>query len=413
MNNIAYMGMQRLFAEPENKLRDKGREHIWRQRLKWAGLILGIWTLDGLLASSQLYFMALRTKNPVPFLKAVVWQMGPAYLFAAVTPLVLWLSRRFRIERRNWRRSVAVHTVAGILIAMALIICDLIIDVSFYVEISHLTPFIVLLNIFAKIDYMLIVYWLIVLISHAYAYYQNYRESQLAASQLATQLAEAQLKALKMQLHPHFLFNTLHSISSLLSKDTEAARKMIAQLGDFLRLTLENSGAQEVLLQQELEFLKCYLEIERIRFCDRLSIDIDADPQALRCQVPNLILQPIVENAIRHGIAPRSAAGRIEVSARRSNGMLRLQVKDNGPGLTMDLLLNKGSNQGIGMANTRERLDQLFGDKHRFELSNDPEGGLIVTIEMPAVLEKDSAPGAPSPAQIASSASDSSCAAYP
>jgi len=413
MNNIAYMGMQRLFAEPENKLRDKGREHIWRQRLKWVGLILGIWTLDGLLASSQLYFMALRTKHPVPFLKAVVWQMGPAYLFAAVTPLVLWLSRRFRIERRSWRRSVAVHTVAGILIAMALIIIDIMIDVSFYVEVSHLTPLDILLNIFAKIDYMLIVYWLIVLISHAYAYYQNYRESQLAASQLAAQLAEAQLKALKMQLHPHFLFNTLHSISSLLSKDTEAARKMIAQLGDFLRLTLENSGAQEVLLQQELEFLKCYLEIERIRFCDRLSIDIDADPQALRCQVPNLILQPIVENAIRHGIAPRSAAGRIEVSARRSNGMLRLQVKDNGPGLTMDLLLNKGSNQGIGMANTRERLDQLFGNKHRFELSNDPEGGLIVTIEMPAVLEKDSAPDPPSAAQILSSASDSSCAAYP
>jgi two-component system, LytTR family, sensor kinase len=186
-----------------------------------------------------------------------------------------------------------------------------------------------------------------------------------------------------MQLHPHFLFNTLHSISSLLSRDTEAARRMIARLGDFLRLTLENSGAQEVLLRDELDFLRCYLDIEGIRFYDRLTVRMEIEPQTLGSRVPNLILQPIVENAIRHGIAARSTQGVIEIRARRVGERLSLEVKDNGPGLPLEVGSSRIGRGGIGLANTQNRLRQLYGGDSSFELSNDARGGLLVTLEIP------------------------------
>ena len=225
---------------------------------------------------------------------------------------------------------------------------------------------------------------LIVLLVSAFSYYRRYQEGELRASQLEALLSQSQLQALKMQLHPHFLFNTLHSISSLMHRDIEAADKMIARLGDFLRLTLENSGTQEVTLQEELEFLRCYLEIEHIRFQDRLTTHMDIAPQALVTHVPNLILQPIVENAIRHGIAPRSTPGRIEIRAERNNGTLRIQVRDNGPGLPGNPNADNLYKEGLGLANTRARLEQLYGAAHRFDLANDPDGGLVVTLEIPS-----------------------------
>ena len=187
-----------------------------------------------------------------------------------------------------------------------------------------------------------------------------------------------------MQLHPHFLFNTLHSISALIRRDPDAADKMIARLGDFLRLTLENSGAQEVSLQKELEFLKCYLEIERVRFQDRLTTRLDIEPRALDAAVPNLILQPIVENAIRHGVAPRSAPGHVEISAKRGERALRIQVRDNGPGLSAITAPDDAFREGLGLTNTRARLARLYGAAHRFELEDAPGGGLLVTLEIPA-----------------------------
>jgi LytS/YehU family sensor histidine kinase len=193
---------------------------------------------------------------------------------------------------------------------------------------------------------------------------------------------QSQLEALKMQVHPHFLFNTLHSISALLSKDSEAARKMITRLGDFLRLTLENSGSMEVTLQQELEFLNGYLEIERIRFQDRLTTDIHVDPEVLDVRVPNLILQPLVENAMRHAIG-NSTAGRVEVTAVPRNGVVRIEVKDNGPGIDADKLLEPRRGKGLGLANTQMRLAGLYGTAARFEMRNNPTGGLIVAVEIP------------------------------
>jgi LytS/YehU family sensor histidine kinase len=235
--------------------------------------------------------------------------------------------------------------------------------------------------LYPNLDRFLLVYWFIFLMSHAWNYYTSYREGELKASRLRTQLAQAQLEALKMQIHPHFLFNTLHSVSALLSKDTEAARKMISRLGDFLRLTLENGGTSEVSLQRELEFLQGYLEIERIRFKDRLTTTINVDPSVLDVQVPNLILQPIVENAMRHAIAGTNS-GEVEISAVPRNGAVRIEVKDNGPGIEEPQSLGRTS-RGVGLANTQARLSGLYGSNAKFELRNRPSGGLTVLLEIP------------------------------
>jgi two-component system LytT family sensor kinase len=213
------------------------------------------------------------------------------------------------------------------------------------------------------------------------------------------------LQALKMQLHPHFLFNALHSISALVHSDPDAADKMIARLGDFLRLTLDSAAAQEVPLRQELEFLNCYLDIERTRFRDRLTTEIHADPQVLDCRVPNLILQPIVENAIRHGVSQRAAHGHVEVRAARAGQALRLEVRDNGRGLPEGADAGRAKQGGVGLANTRARLQQLYGGDYRFELQNAPAGGAVVTLELPLHGSAPPEAGAePAPSHDAASA---------
>src|SRR5262249_53036647 len=233
----------------------------------------------------------------------------------------------------------------------------------------------------------LIIASLIVIAVHALLYYQNFRASELAQSSLKTQLADAQLRALKMQLHPHFLFNTLHSISSLVLEDPPKANSMIARLGDFLRLTLENSDQQLVTLKEETEFLRCYLDIEEVRFGDRLTVAFELEPQTLSAQVPHLILQPVVENAIQHAIAPRATRGHINIEAKRLNSSLRVEIKDNGPGIASngDLL----EKQRVGLNNVRARLNQIYGSDFRFELMNAKDGGLTVVMEIPFRREPD------------------------
>ncbi len=227
----------------------------------------------------------------------------------------------------------------------------------------------------------MVYYLLIVAIVHALTYYHHWEERAVAASQLEAQLAQAKLHLLKMQLHPHFLFNTLNSISALLHEDVELADLMIERLGDFLRLTLERSSEQEVTLREELEFVNCYLSIEQIRLQDRLSSLIEVEPEAFDLLVPTLILQPVVENAIRHAIAPRPVPGRIEIRARRQGSALVLTVRDDGPGLAPSH--QTANSKGMGLTITRARLERLYGAGHRFELANAQEGGLLVTIEIP------------------------------
>ena len=357
-------------------------QSVLSRRLVRYGVIWGVWTLVALFFSTQVYVMYYAEKQPIHYLQGFFVQASACYIWAFATPLIIWLARRFRIERTNWVRRSLLHFLFSILLTIALIALHFVVFMLFLGRASSITPLRVFGYLYYNLDRWVLVYWFVLLLSHAFNYYNSFRKGELKASQLRTQLVQSQLEALKMQIHPHFLFNTLHSISALLSRDTEAARKMITRLGDFLRLTLENSGSMEVTLQQEIEFLNGYLEIERIRFQDRLTTDIRVDPEVLDVRVPNLILQPIVENAMRHAVG-HSASGRVEVVAAPRNGVVRIEVKDNGPGIDADHLLEGRRGRGLGLANTRARLAGIYGDAARFELANDPKGGLIVSFEVP------------------------------
>jgi ligand-binding sensor domain-containing protein/anti-sigma regulatory factor (Ser/Thr protein kinase) len=225
--------------------------------------------------------------------------------------------------------------------------------------------------------YVLSVLLIALLGSLGYHFYRTYKDREQIASRLEAQLAQAELQVLKMQLQPHFLFNTLHAISSLMHKDLDAADEMMSRLGSLLRYTLESDGAQEVALYQELEMLDHYLEIEQIRLADRLSVVKKVPPELLDAQVPNLILQPMVENAIRYGIAPRKSGGHVEIAALQVNDNIRITICDDGPGLP------ERAKEGVGLSNTRARLKQLYGANQRFAYANRSEGGVCVTLELP------------------------------
>jgi len=367
----------------------------WRRRWPRILIIWGIWTIIGIVFTLQYYFTSFRSQRPVLFTDSLYLQMTWSYLWALATPLVLWLTTRIPIERHNWLRSSLIHLPLSILLSVALTAIGHVIVWLHWdwamgkpFSFERMTRFVI-----GNFSEGMGMYLLIALIAYAFSYYRRFQAGELRTLRLEAQLSQAQLQALKMQLHPHFLFNTLHSISALLNQQPEAARTMITRLGDFLRLTLENSGTQEVTLQKEMEFLQCYLEIERVRFQDRLRTRVDVSPPALDAKVPNLILQPIVENAIRHGIAPRSTPGLIEILAKPQNGSLRIQIRDNGPGLPVDRPPEKIFTKGLGLANTERRLDRLYGAAHRFELVNDPEGGLVVTLEIP--LSTNGSPSGP------------------
>jgi LytS/YehU family sensor histidine kinase len=219
-------------------------------------------------------------------------------------------------------------------------------------------------------------------IASAVDYYRQFRERQLRASQLEAQLANAELQMLKMQLHPHFLFNTLNGITGLVrDNDNPAAVEMLVGLSDLLRQTLDNAGKQQVRLSEELQWLELYLKLQQIRFSDRLQVNIRAEPDTLDALVPNLITQPLIENAIRHGLAPRARPGSVSLSARRDNGSLLLTVRDDGVGLPESWSL--ANSKGLGLLNTEARLRQLYGSDFRFEVRNREEGGVEALIAVP------------------------------
>jgi sensor histidine kinase YesM len=358
--------------------------------------VLIAWTLVGLSFTLNYYFFAghyvVIFKQQPTIVGMLVWELPYWFLWAALAPLIFKITRRYPFDRKQWFRNSIIHIAACLLLSFGhraiYLVLGWLLHVAVYQQFSSI-PELYQSDIFFNLPTGFMSYGTFMLISHVVDYYRRYQREELRASRLKTELAQAQLEALKMQIHPHFLFNTLNSISALLDEDVEAADEMLTRLGDFLRLTLENSGAQQVTLQEELEFLRCYLEIERVRFHDRLTVSIEIDPQTLDARVPNLILQPIVENAIRHGIVARAAAGRIEISSGLSNNMLRLQVKDNGPGLSSTQDSSGKLRGGFGLANTRARLEQLYGAAHRLEMSDAVEGGLLVALEIP--FEKTSA----------------------
>lgn len=364
---------------------------MWqRQRILWAS-IAAVWLFIALAFTLNYYVFAGHYveifATPPTFLQMLVWEVPYWILWAALAPLVFRLTRRFPLERKGWLRNGAIHALACVALTVAHRFVYLPICWFLYVDAYQRKQSLLALydaDLFFNLPVGFMSYGTFLLVSNVREYYERYQAGELRASQLEAQLAQAQLQALKMQLQPHFLFNTLNSISALQLTDVEAANRMTARLGDFLRLTLDNAGTQQVPLRQEMEFLRGYLEIESIRFQERLQVTLDIEPEALDVQVPNLILQPIVENAIKYAVVLRAAAGHIQIRAQRQNGVLRLQVQDDGPGLQLPRNSNKATRGGVGLTNTQARLQQLYGNAHRFELSNAPAGGLLVSLEIPA-----------------------------
>jgi signal transduction histidine kinase len=357
----------------------------FKSKAKWrsAAVFFGVWTLVGLVFAAVSYASENEANRRLGLTYALRLNLPFFYLWGALSLLIFRFSRRFRIELRPLRfRNLLLHLPAILLFAGIHQGVHLAIGWFFTPGLRGQLASIGALYraYFAFGLYLdLIIATLIVVAAHALIYYRDFRAGEVQQAELKAQLSQAQLQTLKMQLHPHFLFNTLHSISSLVLEDPPRANSMIARLGDFLRLTLEHSDQQMVMLQEEIAFLRCYLEIEQVRFEDRLSLDFRIEPSTLAAHVPHLILQPLVENAIRHAIAPRATAGCIKFEAKRLGGLLRLEVKDDGPGISG----NSIEMPGVGLSNVRARLKQIYGTEFRFEMSNVPEGGLIVILELP------------------------------
>lgn len=346
-------------------------------RRRWAGalLILVCLTFLALLFTPQTYLLNRRSMTPLTWGEALAANIVIFYLWAALTPLVLWLGKRFPIERRHLLRNLALLFLLSLPVMFAHIFA---LKYANYVlldwsdEYQAPIPIKALLLGLGATNIMM--YWGILAVSQALNYFRKYQEREF-------RLAQAQLQVLKMQLNPHFLFNALNAISELVYEEPESADRTITQLSDLLRLSLRGGQAQEVSLKDELDFLQKYIEIQRSLLRERLAVRMEVEPAALDARVPNMILQPLVENAIRHGIAPREDGGSIEISAQRVNGMLRLSVRDTGLGLNENWEAN--GHKGIGLANTRSRLRHLYGESHRFELRKTPNGGLTVNLMIP------------------------------
>jgi len=350
---------------------------------RWSRFLLGFgfWTVLGLSFASQFYISSAKAGLEVSWNQAVNYALADWYVFALLSIPVVYLARRLRFEGSTGGRSFAGHVVASVLFSLAYMILRAWVG-QWQSQAAFQEVFRPLLV--KTWHFNLLIYWVIVAVSHAFDYYRKYRERELRAAELEKRLVQAKLQALQMQLNPHFLFNTLHSISSLMHKDVEAADRMIARLSDLLRAALAGADTQEVTLQKELELLQLYLSIEQIRFGNRLTVKMNIAPDTLVAQVPNLILQPLVENAIRHGIEPRARPGCIELMAQRQNGMLALVVSDNGAGLGK----NGKTREGVGLSNTRARLRELYGTAQRFELVTVLEGGVRVELSIPFHEEK-------------------------
>lgn len=325
----------------------------------------------------------------------VLLHEGLEYLmWMVLTPAIFWLARRYNLERDDWRRVLVLHVAV-------------IVGMTFFMQYFGHVTWVALssggregasllvppLDIFGfrAVDELLI-YLAILGTGIGRDYFLRYQERReeaarlrAQAAELEAQLAEARLDALRMQINPHFLFNTLHAVSTLVTRNPEGVQRMIARLSTLLRYALESTSTQEVPLGRELDFLDDYLEIQRIRFEDRLEIEIDIDPAIVEALVPSLVLQPLVENAVKHGASRAEGFGRVEVVGERDGNDLVLEVRDNGPGLPEEDL----KEDGVGLSNTRQRLQNLYGSNQSLTVTQHEEGGVAARIRLPFHTESD------------------------
>jgi two-component system LytT family sensor kinase len=313
---------------------------------------------------------------------------------AFLAPYIINFSRRFPINGKTWKRHLTFHVIAAVVFTAGHAAWMILLERPqnpndvMPVTLKYWTT----LTLWALNQDAFDTYGTIVAIAHVWTYYERVRDREIKTSQLESQLARTQLEMLKLQLQPHFLFNTLNAISALMHQNVRAAESMLSRLSDLLRMSLDNVAVQEVTLKNEIEFVRNYLHIEQVRFQDRLSVTLDIDPETLDAMVPNMLLQPLVENSIRHGIAKSLGPGTIHIESKRLDGLVRISVRDNGPGFPATCNANGNGNGngkpkgGLGLGNTRARLRQLYGESHRLDISNAPGGGTIVTLEVPERL---------------------------
>jgi len=351
-----------------------------------APLLFVIATAFGVSSTVQAYWLDRLSHehplaHPIPsllLLNLVYW-----YIPALLAPFIMDFALRSQPGRVRWPRQVAVH-LAGAL-SYSVVHTAILLGLR-SVLIRELPPTVAswrdfaLIHYLTQLDWLLMTYLFLVGLAHALAYRRESEQRALDTAQLETRLMEAQLQALQRQLHPHFLFNTLNTIAGLIRSDVEAADRMIDHLGDLLRMTLHTSSTQEVALTEELEVLRKYLAIEQTRFGSRLKVSLHIQSETLDAKVPNLLLQPLVENAIRHGIAPNARPGWIAVHASRTGDELTIEIRDSGDGLPPERLM--ALNRGVGLDNTRARLERLYRSEYRFAFANMP-GGFSVTVSIP------------------------------
>ena len=378
------------------EVRSLGAPFRIRSAMIWA-VSFGVWTFVSLAATATVYEMYHLINSGAHLWRIAGLQFSTILTYAPLTPFALAFVVRYPIQRENWVRRSLLHLAAGLAFTLAHIALKAATPYGYWdpqqqgwasaLWNSHLhtlrDPWIVFKSMFfaSVVDDVTGAYLPIALIAHIVSYYRRMQERETRTTQLEAQLTKAHLHALKSQLQPHFLFNTLHSISALMLTDVVAADRMMTSLSDLLRLSLEDSGTQTTTLGREIEFLDVYLDIEKTRFEDRLRVVFDVAPECLDAQVPHLLLQPLVENAVRHGISKLSSAGEIRVIARHEKSDLQIRIRDNGPGLTASF--DDPSKHGLGLSLTRERLLALYGNRQSCEIGNAKEGGAEVCVRMP------------------------------
>lgn len=347
---------------------------------RWLWYVV-FWILLSVLFASQLYWSGYAPWPTALWLEAAHWLS-----WGIVCPPIFWLCRRLYRGERTWRRYAAGLLLGALVVSLLQpALTELIIftadSVRWLLSIADAPPgsFLPTLHISAvKVaGYNLPIYAALVIAWHAMTYYTQLRDREVKAMELESLLHQAQLQTLRSQLNPHFLFNTLHSIAELVHVNPTLAEQLILRLGELLRQVLRSSTEQEVALAEELEFIKGYVEIEQMRLGERLQVKWDIAPEALAVKVPSLILQPLIENAILHGVAATARPGMLAIRAGCDDGYLHLQVRDSGPGLPQA----DKAQVGIGLSNTQTRLRRLYGTGQRFELLNDH--GLVVNIQIP------------------------------
>lgn len=355
----------------------------WRLVLKW----VAVWTVPGMFSVVETYFFSMSAQRPMAFWRAVVTQLPAWYVWVPVTPVLLQLVRRWPLGRplraRAWVGHVLTCLGVGGLFALAYSLCQH--ALSSGLATAGTLPFSTMLlrYVLGWMPMMAMTYAAVVAVAQSLASQERAREKERQAAALAVELAEARLLALQVQLHPHFLFNTLNAIVVLVrANEADTAARMLVLLSDILRRLLQQGATQEVSLRDEVAVLSRYLEIQQLRFQDRLRVTWEVDDALLDARVPHLVLQPLVENAIRHGVSARSAAGLLRIGARRRGDALELRVEDDGPGLPEGFDVERSP--GIGLSNTRARLAQLYGEQGRIRVSAPSQGvGTVATVQLP------------------------------